>query len=85
LLRQLFKKLRLSLNDNAHISLFNGLLGNIILAHFRERYSWEISTRKPSREYDDEFYEKYARTLTNFYLAGVKGVATVAEKIKTNK
>jgi AcrR family transcriptional regulator len=74
LLCKLFDKLGLDLTNKAHADLFNGLLGNIILTHFRGRYSWEMASQQQCPDYNDDFYEEFTQTLTNFYLSGVKGV-----------
>lgn len=79
-LRELFDKLGLDLTNIVHADLFNGLLGNIILTHFRGRYSWEMATQEHCSEYDDDFYERFTHTLAHFYLSGVKGVVTLEEK-----
>jgi AcrR family transcriptional regulator len=80
LLRELFDKLGLDLTNTVHTDLFNGLLGNIILTHFRGRYSWEMASREQCNDYDDDFYERFTHTLTYFYLCGVKGVAAQEKK-----
>jgi AcrR family transcriptional regulator len=74
LLHKLFNKLGLDLQNDVHMNLFNGLLGNIILTHFRGRYSWEMATHEQCVEFSDKFYRQFTHTLTQFYLAGVKGV-----------
>jgi len=74
LLHKLFDKLGLDLDNAIHMNLFNGLLGNIILTHFRGRYSWEMATHEQCVEFSDIFYEQFTQVLTQFYLAGVKGV-----------
>jgi len=83
LLQDLFNKLGLDLNNDVHANLFNGLLGNIILIHFRGRYSWEMAIQKQCKEYTDEFYERFTQTLTEFYISGVKGV--IRQKNNTAK
>lgn len=74
LLKDLFNKLGLDQDNTVHANLFNGLLGNIILTHFRSRYSWEMATKKQCQDYDVDFYRKFTQTLTLFYINGVKGV-----------
>ncbi|MBN2621431.1 TetR/AcrR family transcriptional regulator [candidate division WOR-3 bacterium] len=74
LLSKLFDKLGLNLENKVHSDLFNGLLGNIILTHFRGRYSWEMATQQQCTDYNDDFYEEFTQTLTDFYINGIKGV-----------
>ena len=85
LLEQLFDKLGLDLGNCVHTGLFNGLLGNIVLAHFRGRYSQEMATQKLCKEYDDEFYNTFAHTLAAFYLEGVRGVVDLEKTHKKSK
>lgn len=79
-LRELFDKLGLDPTNTVHADLFNGLLGNIILTHFRGRYSWEMATQEHCADYNDDFYERFTHTLARFYLSGVKGVITLERK-----
>lgn len=74
LLKRLFDKLGLDIHNSVHVSLFNGFLGNMVLNHFLSCYYWERTTHQQITRFDDEFYEQYTESLTDFYMAGVKGL-----------
>ncbi len=80
LLKKLFSGIGLNINNDVQVSIFNGLLGNIILTHFRSRYLWEQATGRSAVACDDAFYASYTETLWRFYFNGVKGV--ISEKKK---
>jgi AcrR family transcriptional regulator len=71
---RIFEELGLNPEDNVHVSIFNGLLGNIILTHFRSCYVWEQSAEKSPCPLDDMFYQRFTDTLTSFYMHGIRGV-----------
>ncbi|KPL15990.1 hypothetical protein AMJ74_00115 [candidate division WOR_3 bacterium SM1_77] len=74
LVRKLFAGIGLNIENKVQVSIFNGFLSNIILTHFRGRYSLEQATGKVASVYDDAFYARYTETLTRFYFDGVRGV-----------
>lgn len=87
-MNQFFISLGLDADDDIQMSVFRGALTAIILSHFQSKYVKEhvIQTSAKSRFSDGEklensssprgdiFYNKYAETLTNVYLYGVKGI-----------
>ncbi|MGB3477843.1 MAG: TetR family transcriptional regulator [bacterium] len=82
LVRKLFAGIGLNINNEVQVSIFNGFLSNIILTHFRGRYSWEQAAGKSALAYDDVFYARYAKTLARFYFDGVRGVISKRGKKK---
>jgi AcrR family transcriptional regulator len=83
LLEKLFADIGLDINNSVQVSIFNGFLANIILTHFRGRYTWEQATGEKVEEFNDAFYEQYADMLTQFYFNGVRGlVHKIASKSK---
>jgi AcrR family transcriptional regulator len=79
---RLFEEHGLNPENDVHVSLFNGLIGNTILAHFRGCFAWEESTHKPVCFFNDAFYKRYADTLATFYLNGIKAVVAKDHKKK---
>lgn len=84
-----FNKFGLDLSDRVLMCVMRGLLTAIISTHFISVYEWEYtkeSIKKTSKEacefveeggpkkLDDEFYEKYAEKLKQFYLHGLYGL-----------
>ena len=84
-----FIKFGLNTADSVTMTVMRGLVSTIISAHFQSKYAWECTKRsckldtkkieefvdeETAPELNDDFYEKYAEILANFYLHGLDGV-----------
>jgi AcrR family transcriptional regulator len=86
-----FRQLGANLSDNAQMTLIRSFLSTVIFRHFENEYFWELIKQAPAKpKYletpineqeceeiadEDEFYDRYADMLAEFYLQGMRAVA----------